>query len=49
MLLVASEGLKCTNRSALMCSFYLENKKYSFFGHSPLPMKEFWAKPVPMV
>jgi len=49
MLLVASEGLKCTNRSALMCSFYLENKKYRFFGHSPLPMKEFWAKPVPMV
>jgi hypothetical protein len=37
--LVASEGLERTNRLALRCSFYLENKKYRFFGHSPLPMK----------
>jgi hypothetical protein len=49
MLLVASEGLERTNRSALRCSFYLENKKYRFFGCSPLPMKEFWAKPIPMM
>ncbi len=39
MFLVASEGLERTNRSALRCSFYLENKKYRFFGRSPLPMK----------
>jgi len=39
MLLMASEGLERTNRSALRCSFYLENKKYRFFGRSPLPMK----------
>jgi hypothetical protein len=31
MLLVASEGLECMNRSARRCSFYLENKKYNFF------------------
>jgi hypothetical protein len=36
---MASEGLEHTNRSALRCSFYLENKKYRFVGRSPLPMK----------
>jgi len=39
MLLVASEGLERMNRSALRYSFYLENKKYRFFGCNPLPMK----------
>jgi hypothetical protein len=39
MLLVASEGLERMNRSTLRCSFYLENKKYRFFGRSLLPMK----------
>jgi hypothetical protein len=38
-LLVASEGFERTNRLALKCSFYLETKKYRFFGHNPLPMK----------
>ncbi len=37
--LMASERLECMNHSALRCSFYLENKKYRFFGHIPLPMK----------
>jgi len=39
MLLVASEGLERTNHLAMRCSFYLENRKYRFFGCSPLPMK----------
>ncbi len=43
MLLVASERLEHTNRSALRCSFYLEHKIYRFFGCSPLP-REAWAE-----
>jgi hypothetical protein len=37
--LVGNEGLESMNHSALMCSFYLEYKKYRFFGCNPLRMK----------